>query len=74
MKNVWYTYIRGGFPGGSVAKNRPVSAEGAGDVGSISGLGGCSGEGNDNQLQYSCLENPMDSGAWRATVHEITES
>ena len=57
-----------------MAKNWPANAEDAGDVGSTSGLGRCSGEGNDNPLQYSCLENPMDSGALRATVHEITES
>ena len=41
----------------------------AGDVGSISGLGRSSGEGNGNPLQYSCLGNPMDRGVWQATVH-----
>ena len=40
----------------------------------IPGSGRFIGEGNGNQLQYSCLENPMDRGAWRATVHEVTES
>ena len=45
-----------------------------GDPGSIPGLGRSSGEGNSNPLQYSCLDNPMDRGAWRATVHEISES
>ena len=44
------------------------------DKGSISGLGRSPGEGNGNPCQYSCLENPMDSGAWRATVHGIAES
>ena len=48
------------FPGGSDGK---VSAYNAGDMGSIPGLGR-SGEGNGNPLQYSCLENPMDGGAW----------
>ena len=43
----------------------------AGDMGLIPGLGKSPGEGNGNPLQYSCLENPMDRGAWRATVHSI---
>ena len=51
-----------GFPGGSDCKE---SACKAGDRGSIPGLGRSPGEGNGNPLQYSCLENPMDSGAWR---------
>ena len=49
-------------------KNQPAST---GDVGSVPGLGRSSGEGNGNPLQYSCLENPMDRGAWRATVHGV---
>ena len=49
------------FPGGSDCK---ASAYNAGDPGSIPGLGGSPGEGNGNPLQYSCLENPMDGGAW----------
>ena len=49
------------FPGGS---NGKPCAYNAGDPGSISGLGRSSGEGNGNPLQYSCLENPMDRGAW----------
>ena len=44
----------------------------AGDMGSIPGSGRSPGEGNGNPLQYSCLENPMDRGAWQAIVHEIT--
>ena len=40
-----------------------------GDLGSVPGLGSSPGEGNGNPLQYSCLENPMDRGAWQATVH-----
>ena len=57
-----------GFPGGSVVKNPPAIA---GDVGLIPGSGRSPGEGNGNPLQYSCLENPMDRGAWQATVHGI---
>ena len=49
----------------------PCSAE---DPGSIPGLGISPGEGNGNPLQYSCLENPMDRGAWQATVHRVTKS
>ena len=49
------------FPSGSDSK---VSVYNAGDLGSIPGLGRCPGEGNGNPLQYSCLENPMDRGAW----------
>ena len=60
-----------GFPGGSDGKESACSA---GDLGSISGLGRSPVEGNDNPLQYSCLENPMDRGAWQATVHGIAKS
>ena len=60
-----------GFPDDSVVKNPSVSA---GDVGSIPGPGRSPGEGNDNPLQYSCLRNPMDRGAWQAIVHGIAKS
>ena len=60
-----------GFPGGSEDK---VSACNIQDLGSIPGLGRSPGEGNGNPLQYSCLENPMDRGAWRATVHGVAKS
>ena len=64
-----------GFPGGSVVKNPPPASAGdAGDVGLIPELGRSPGEGNDKPLQYSCLRNPMDRGAWRATVHGVTKS
>ena len=79
-----------GFPDGSVVKNLPAntreggsfpsgsdgkeSAFSAGDVGSIPGSGRSPGRGTGHLLQYSCLENPMDRGAWRATVHVVTES
>ena len=46
----------------------------AGDMGSIPGSGRSPGEGNGNPLQFSCLGNPMDIGAWQATVHEVAES
>ena len=52
----------------------PTNAGDAGDTGTIPGLGRSLEEGNDNPLQYSCLGNPMDSGAWWATVHGITKS
>ena len=57
------------FPGGTVVKNLPISAGDARDVGSIPGSGRSPGGGHGNPLQYSCLENPMDRGAWRATIH-----
>ena len=60
-----------GFPGGSEVKE---SACNAGDLGSIPGLGRSPGEGNGNPLHYSGLENPMDRGAWWATVHGFAKS
>ena len=59
-----------GFPGGSVVKNPPANA---GDVGLTPGLGRSPGVGNGNPIQYSGLGNPMDRGAWRATVHRVTK-
>ena len=56
-----------------MVKNPPANAEDARDVGSIPGLGGFPGEGNGNPLQYSCLANPMDSGAWQATVPGVAK-
>ena len=64
----------GGFPGSSVVKNLPPNAGDAEDMGSIPGSGRSPGVGNTCWLQYSCLENPMDSSAWRATVHEVPKS
>ena len=58
----------------SQVKNLPVYAGDAGDMGSILGSGRSPGEENGNPLQYSCLENSMDRGGWRATVHGITKS
>ena len=62
------------FPGGSVVKNLPADAGDPRDKGSVLGLGRSSGVGNGNLLQYSCLENSMDRGAWWATVHGVTSS
>ena len=60
-----------GSPGGPVVKE---SASNIGDVGSIPGLGRSPGEGHCSPLQYSCLQSPMDRGAWWATVHRVTKS
>ena len=62
-----------GFPGGSVTKNLPANAGDAGGAGSIPGSGRSPGVENGNPLQYSCLENPMDRGAWWAVVHGVTK-
>ena len=61
----------GGFPGGTVVKNLPANA---GDAGSIPGSVRSPREGNGNPLQYSCLENAMDRGAWWATAHRVPKS
>ena len=60
-----------GFPGGSEVK---ASACNVGDLSSIPGWGRSPGEGNGNPCQYSCLENPLDGGAWLATVHKVAKS
>ena len=62
---------RKGFLGGSVVKNLPANT---GDASLIPGSGRSPGEGNGNPLQYSCLENPVYGGAWRATVCGVAES
>ena len=56
-----------------MVKNPPANAGDAGHQGSIPGLGRSLGGGNGNPLQYSYLENPMDRGAWQATVHGVTK-
>ena len=63
-----------GFPGGSVVKNPSANAGDAEDAGSVSGLGRSLGGGNGNPLQYSCLGNPVDKGAWQATIQRIEKS
>ena len=55
-------------------KNRPANAGDIRDSGSIPRLGRSPGGGHGNPLQYSCLENPMDRGAWQATVHRVADS
>ena len=67
LQDIWLL----SFPGGSEVK---ASACNVGDPGSIPGLERSPGEGNGNPPQYSCLENPMDRGAWQATVHRVAKS
>ena len=69
LKNYGQRFVT--FPGGSEVK---ASACNVGDLGSIPGSGRSPVEGNGNSFQYSCLENPMDRGAWWATVHGVTKS
>ena len=57
-----------------MVKNRPADVGDAKDMESIPGWGRSPGGGNGNPLQYSCLENPMDRGAWWATVHGVAKS
>ena len=64
--------IFGFFSG--VGSDAKASAYNAGDPGLIPGSGRSPGEGNGNPFQYSCLENPMDRGAWQATVHRVAKS
>ena len=66
-----YSNYKQDFPGGSDGK---ASAYNAGELGSIPGLGRFPGEGNGNPLQYSCLENPTDRGAWQTTVYGVAKS
>ena len=63
-----------GFLGGSVVKNLPANTGNIKDTGSILGSGRSPGGGHGNPLQYSCLENPMDRGAWWAIVHRVAKS
>ena len=57
-----------------VVKNPPANSGDVIDVGLFPGLGKSPGGGHDNPLQYSCLEGPMDRGAWQAMVHRVTKS
>ena len=63
-------YNIGGFPVGSVVKNSPAKAR---DSGLIPGLGRSAAGGDGNPLQYSCLEHPVDRGAWWSAVHMVTQ-
>ena len=56
-----------------VVKNLPANTGDVRDMGSVPGLRGTPGGGHSNPLQYSCLENPMERGAWQATVHGVSE-
>ena len=57
-----------------MVKNVPANAGDTGDLGSVPGLRRSSGGGDGNPIQYSCLGNPMDRGAWQYTVHQVTDS
>ena len=80
LQNSWYFTIKAhfnldlGFPGGTSGKESPANAGDTRDVGSIPGSGRSLGEGNGNILQYSCLGNPMDRGAWWAAVPGFAKS
>ena len=63
-----------GFPRGTMVKESPAEAGDAIDTGSTPGSGRYPGGGNANQLQYSCLKNPTDRGAWKATVHGVPQN
>ena len=71
LNKIWIIESLCDFPGGSDGK---ASAYSVGDLGSIPGWGRSPGEGNGNPLQYSCLENSMDGGAWWATPHGVAKS
>ena len=73
LRGVWVVALgsRRGFPDGSAVNNPPANP---GDKGSFLGSGRSPGGGNGSPLQYSCLENSMDRGAWRATVHGVAKS
>ena len=66
--------VNWGFPGGASGKEPTCHAGDLRDAGLIPGLGRSSGGGHGNPPQYSCLENPMDRGAWQVTVHGVTQS
>ena len=68
---LWEMGVLWSFPGGSDGKESTCNA---GDLGSIPELGRCPGEGNGYSFQYSCMENPMDRGAWQPIVHGFAKS
>ena len=70
QKQIWYWHT---LRMALVVKNLPENAGYIRDAGSVTGSGKFPGEGHGNSLQYSCLENPMDRGAWWATVHGVTK-
>ena len=74
FKLLYYPVVTASLIWCASRSDNKASACNAGDLGSIPGFGRSPGEGNGNQLQYSCLENSMDRGAWQATVHGIVKS
>ena len=74
MSQDWKSSLSFGFPGGSVIKNLPANAGDTGDMCPILGREDPLEEKNGHLLQYSCLGNPMNGGAWRATVHGVANS
>ena len=68
------SFVYPGFPGGASVKSLPANARDARDTGSTPGSGRSPGGEDGNPLQYSCLENPMDWGAWQATAHRVAKS
>ena len=75
LADIYWGFSRG-FPGGSVVKKKTTKTHtcSTGDMGSVPELGRSPGKGNGNPLQSSCLENSIDRGAWRATVHGMSKS
>ena len=72
MMGKWDSYMQNmGIPGGATGKESSCNAGAAGDPGSIPGSGRSPGGGHGNPLQYSCLEQPKDRGAWLATAHQV---
>ena len=74
LKSVWSPCVLGGFPGGAGGKKPASSCRRLKRHSFIPGSGRSPGEGHGNPLQYSCLENPMDRGAWWATIHGVSKS
>ena len=67
-------HVSWGFPDGSVVKNPPVRSGDVGYMGSVPESRGSSGGGNGNMLQYPCVENPVNGGAWKIRVHRVAKS
>ena len=71
---LWLFSVPSGFPDGSMGKEPACNTGDTRDMGLIPGLGRSCGGGHSNPLQHSCLENPMDRGAWRAAVHKVART
>ena len=72
--HIWFSLFLWASQVALVVRNRPVNAGDVRDMGLIPGSGWSPGGRHGNPLQYSCLETPMDTGAWRATIHRVTKS